>query len=73
MMQFDFMEETELSSLVILVGIPFTSQRGILLKPPPVCQIRDSFKNKNLGHFRCISVELSLHTGRVFLLLAPLL
>jgi len=35
-MQYDFMNITELSSLEVLVGIAFASQRGILPQPPPM-------------------------------------
>lgn len=35
-MQYDFMNGTELSSLEVLVGIAFASQRGILPQPPPM-------------------------------------
>lgn len=52
-------KKQELSSLKILVGILFTSQRGVLHKPLPMCQIRDTFKNLYLGNFRCSSAELS--------------
>lgn len=37
-------ERNEFSSLEILAGTPFTSQRGILHEPPPMCQIRGTLK-----------------------------
>lgn len=59
MMQYDFMKGTELSSLEILVGIAFASQRSVLPRPPPMpdkgyfCKREASLQSSLLVLDRC--------------------